>query len=179
MEVNPPSSPWMGGVWESLVKSVKKSLKVITRAIVFTEESLYTFLCEVESVINNRPLTTTSDSISYFEALTHNHFLLVNKVTNYALCPFNPREINYRQKWRTVQAALNMFWTTCLSEYLPSLTDRKKWTTNSRNLEIEDLVILVSKNPVLSAWSAGRVIETYPTVELLDQGKLKYQTSNL
>ena len=179
MEVNPPSSPWMGGVWESLVKSVKRSLKVITRDRVFTEESLYTFLCEVESVINNRPLTTTSDSISYFEALTHNHFLLVTKVTNYALCPFNPREINYRQKWRTVQAALNMFWTRCLSEYLPSLTDRKKWTTNSRNLEIEDLVILVSKNPVLSAWSTGRVIETYPTVELLDQGKLKYQTSNL
>ena len=49
MEVNPPSSPWMGGVWESLVKSVKRSLKVITRDRVFTEESLYMFLCETES----------------------------------------------------------------------------------------------------------------------------------
>ena len=37
---NPPSSHWMGGVWESLVKSVKRSLKVITRDRVFTEESL-------------------------------------------------------------------------------------------------------------------------------------------
>ena len=46
---NPPSSPWMGGVWESLVKSVKRSLKVITRDRVFTEESLYMFLCETES----------------------------------------------------------------------------------------------------------------------------------
>ena len=46
---NPPSSPWMAGVWESLVKSVKRSLKVITRDRVFTEESLYMFLCETES----------------------------------------------------------------------------------------------------------------------------------
>ena len=44
-------------------------------------------------------------------------------------------------------------------------TGRKKWTTNSRNLEIGDLVILVSKNPVCSAWSSGRVIETYPSVD--------------
>ena len=75
------------------MKSVKRSLKVITRDRVFTEESLYTFLCEVESVINNRPLIPTSDRISDFEALTPNHFLLGNKVTNYASGSFNPREI--------------------------------------------------------------------------------------
>ena len=73
---NLPSSPWMGRVWESLVKSVKRSLKVITRDRVFTEESLYMFLYEIESVINNCPLTPTSDSISDFEALTPNFFLL-------------------------------------------------------------------------------------------------------
>ena len=66
----------MGQVWESLVKSVKRSLKVITRDRAFTEESLYMFLCEIESVINNCPLTPTSDSISDFEALTPNYFLL-------------------------------------------------------------------------------------------------------
>ena len=82
---NPPFSPWMGGVWESLVKSVKRSPKVITRDRVFTEASLYMFVCEVESVINNHPLTSTSDSISDFEALTPNHFLLGTKTTNYAL----------------------------------------------------------------------------------------------
>ena len=81
---NPPSSPWMEGVWESLVKSVKRSLKVITRDTAFTE---------VESVINNWRLTPTSDSISDFEALTPNHFLLGTKVTNYALGSFNDREI--------------------------------------------------------------------------------------
>ena len=32
-------SPWMGGVWESLVKSVKQVLRVITRDQAFTEDS--------------------------------------------------------------------------------------------------------------------------------------------
>ena len=43
--------------------------------------------------------------------------------------------------------------------------DRKKWTTNSQNLENGDLVILVSKNPACSAWSTVRVIETYLGVD--------------
>ena len=89
---NPPSSPWMRGVRESLVKSVKRSLKVIIRDWVFTEESFYMSLCEVKSVINNRSLTPTSDSNSDFEALKPNHFLLGTKVTNYAPGSFNPRE---------------------------------------------------------------------------------------
>ena len=159
------SSPWMGGVWESLVKSVKRSLKVIPRDRLFTEESFHTFLCEVESVINNCPLTPTSDSISDFEALTFNHLLLGTKVTNCALGLFNRGDMNYCKKQRAFQAALNMFWTKWLREYLPSLTDRNKCTINSGNLEIGDLVILVSKNPVCSAWSTGRVIEIYPGVD--------------
>ena len=53
-----------------------------------------------------------------------------------------------------------MFRTRWLREYLLSLMDRKKWTTNSQNLENGDLAILVSKNPVCSAWSTGHVIET-------------------
>ena len=48
---NPPASPWIGGVWESLVKSVKTGLKAIVKDRIFTDESLQTFLCEVESVL--------------------------------------------------------------------------------------------------------------------------------
>ena len=36
---SPPISPWMGGAWESLVKSVKQTLRVTTRDGAFTEDS--------------------------------------------------------------------------------------------------------------------------------------------
>ena len=47
-----PLSPWMGGVWESLVKSVKQVLRVITRDQAFTEDSLTAFLCKEEFLSN-------------------------------------------------------------------------------------------------------------------------------
>ena len=42
----------MGGVWESLVKSVKTGLKAIVKDHISTDESLQTFLCEVKAVVN-------------------------------------------------------------------------------------------------------------------------------
>ena len=52
---NPPVSTWMGGIWESLIKSVKGCSKVIIRDKLFTAESIATFICEVESIMNQRP----------------------------------------------------------------------------------------------------------------------------
>ena len=34
---NPPTSPWIEGVWESLVKSIKRGSRVITQDRAFTE----------------------------------------------------------------------------------------------------------------------------------------------
>jgi len=50
-------APWWGGYWERLVQSVKRCLrKTIGRSSLKFEE-LATILTEVESTLNNRPLT--------------------------------------------------------------------------------------------------------------------------
>ena len=72
---DPPASPWTGGVWEYLLKSVKKTLKVIVKDRILTEDCLYTFLYEVERVLNSQLLTATNDDINKFEPLTPNHLL--------------------------------------------------------------------------------------------------------
>ena len=106
---NPPSSPWMGGAWEALINSVKRTLKAITRYRLFTEEAIHTFICEVESILNNQPITSSSNDINDYEALTPNHNLFGHSSSNYAPGLFRDDEINYRKKWRAVQAATNMF----------------------------------------------------------------------
>ena len=118
---NPPSTPWMGVAWESLIKSVKRSLKAITLDRIFTEEALYTFLCEVESLLNNHPVTPSSDDINDYEALTPNHLILGNSSSNYSPCKCQNDEIYYRKKRRAVQAAANMFWNRWRKEYLPTM----------------------------------------------------------
>ena len=81
----------MGGAWESLIKSVKCALKAITLDRVFTDEALYTFLCETECIINQRPLTAISDDVNDFDTLAPNH-------PNQSPGKFSSKEINYPKK---------------------------------------------------------------------------------
>ena len=159
---NPPFSPWMGGAWEALVKTVKRALRKITRERLFTEDALTTFLCEVESIVNQRPLTPNSDSIDDFEAVTPYHFLLGSQSFNPSPGDFNDSQINLRTKWKAVQAATNMFWRRWTKEYLPTLVSRKKWTSKSRNLQVGDLVMLSVDHTPRSHWPLGRIVELYP-----------------
>ena len=112
----------MTGVWESLIRSVKRALKVIVHDRFFTEESLYTFLCEIKSLLNSRPLIHISDDPNGHSALTPNHIVLYQVSNNYRPDNFIYYVIYLRKKWRAVQAAANMFWRRWIKEYLPSLT---------------------------------------------------------
>ena len=151
----------MGGIWESLVKSVKRSLKVIIQNKLFTEECLSTFLCEVESILNQRPLTPISDDVNDLKALTPSHFI-IGSYENTVPGVFHKQEIDYRRKWRSVQAAVDVFWIRWKKEYLPSLNLRKRWTQKNRNFRVWDLVIISSHGVPRSYWPMGRIIEVYP-----------------
>ena len=159
---NPPISLWMGGVWKSLVKSLKGALRVITRDLAFTEDSLTIFLCEVESVINQRPLTPTINCIDNFDAITPYHFLLVSPSPNLPSVNFNQSDMKYRVKWKNLRSATNMFWHRWIKEYLPTSVDQKKLATKCQNLEMRDLVIIPIENTARSHQPLGRIVDIYP-----------------
>ena len=47
----------MGGIWEALIKSVKRALKVVIQDLLFTDEMLATLMCKVKPMLNQRSLT--------------------------------------------------------------------------------------------------------------------------
>ena len=73
---NPPSSPHMGGIFESMVKQVKRAIKTVINDQVLPEKTLHTVLVETEAIINSRPLTPVSGDPNDYKALTPNHFLI-------------------------------------------------------------------------------------------------------
>ena len=97
-KLNLPVSPWMGGIWESLVNSVKLCLKAIINGKLFIAESLATFICEVEPIINQRPIVPVSDDASDFEVLTTNHFIIESDCYNFSPGVFEKQEINLCRK---------------------------------------------------------------------------------
>ena len=66
----------MDGIWKALVKSVKPALEVLIKDCLFTDEMLSTLMCEVQLMINQRPLTYVSDDVNDCECLTPNDFLV-------------------------------------------------------------------------------------------------------
>ena len=54
-----------------------------------------------------------------------------------------------------------MYRNRWLKEHIPTLTPRSKWTRQTRNFKIDDLVIIKSKCIPRNHWPLGRVIETF------------------
>ena len=79
---HPPGASHMSGVWERLVRTVKRSLKAIVGKDLVNEEVLYTVFTEAERIANSRPLTRNPVSVNDDEPLTPNHFLNVRPAMN-------------------------------------------------------------------------------------------------
>lgn len=75
---NPPAAAHYGGVWERLIRTLKRILFSVTKQQTLDDESLLTVMCEVEMILNSRPLTTISDDPNDLEPLTPNQLLLCN-----------------------------------------------------------------------------------------------------
>lgn len=57
-------APWWGGMFEWLIKSVKRCLRKIVGRCSLTYKELTTVVTEVEAVLNSRPLTSILTTLS-------------------------------------------------------------------------------------------------------------------
>ena len=69
-----PASPWWGGFYERLVRSVKMLLKKMLEKSLSSYEKLETVLLKIESVINGRPLAFLSED-DLCDAFTPTHLM--------------------------------------------------------------------------------------------------------
>ena len=79
---HPPGASHMSGVWERLMRSVKRSLKAILGNDSVNEEVLNTVFTEAERITNLRPITPNPANPDDDEALTPNHFMNLRPSTN-------------------------------------------------------------------------------------------------
>ncbi|XP_054279172.1 uncharacterized protein LOC128997557 [Macrosteles quadrilineatus] len=156
----PPASPHMGGAHERLIQSVKKCLRVILNTQAPKEETLTTLLCEVEYIINNRPLFPVSDDPNDELPLTPNHFLQggADRVTPAVIIT----EKHLHRQWKIAQDMADKFWKRWLKEYVPLLNKRSKWHTKQANLQVGNLVLITDENQARGRWTKGVVEAVYP-----------------
>ena len=129
---------------------------------VLTDSQFTTVLTEVESILNNRPITSASSDVNDFEALTPNHILLgVHRKWDNML-DTDERYLLSRRKWRQVQGAVVDFWQRWRLEYMPLLMKRPCWKGNVPNYQPGDLVMLKNDKFVKGKWELARIVKTLP-----------------
>ena len=158
---NPPLASHAGGIWERLIRSVRRILAALTNEQAIDDETLLTLLVEVERILNDRPLCRGEGQIDDLDPLTPSKLLLLR--ANSCLPPgvFLGAD-RYSRRWRQAQLLTNSFWKRWLAEYLPNLQQRQRWHKPRRNLEIKDLVLLADKGSPRGQWPLAVVEDVFP-----------------
>jgi putative ribosome biogenesis GTPase RsgA len=66
------------------------------------------------------------------------------------------------KSWRQAKQIVEHFWRRWLLEYLPTLTERKKFTKKTRGLMVGDLVLVADKESARGTWSVGQITKVMP-----------------
>lgn len=74
---NTPAASHHGEAWERIIRMVQKVLNSVLQQQHVDNEGLRTFLCEVEAILNDHPLTKVSEDPNDLEPLTPNNILLL------------------------------------------------------------------------------------------------------
>ena len=168
---NLEKAPWWGGVFERMIKSVKRCLrKIIGRARLCYDE-LLTALTEVEMIVNSRPLSYVSTE-DIEEPLTPSHLLVGQRIlslpditlrqsvheTDYIIeltSDSLSRRMNYLRK------TLNHFWKRWQAEYLLQLRDCHRLYTKSDKrgnpLHEGQIVLMHSEKCLRGFWKLAKV----------------------
>ena len=152
----------MGGVWERQSRTVCSVLfsLLASHGSQLADESLRTLMCEVESIVNSRPLTVNQlADLDLPVPLTPDHPLTMkSKVLLAPPGTFAPADIYARKRWRCVQHLANEFWSRWRKEFLLSLQEHQKWSRPCRNLTINGIVLVKDNNTACSMWQPAHVV---------------------
>ena len=184
----PARSPWFGAIWERLIGTVKSGLKKILGRAVVTADELNTLLVDVETFINDRPLTYVSGDVDEPLPLTPSHLLQGRRLRSFPeeilteedlKDPGYLEPVNVSRRYQYVLTLKEHFWRRWTTEYLASL--RESYQTHNKAVgtiwpEIGDIVLIHDDGPRLH-WRLGRVSEVYQGISGLPRvAQLKTST---
>ena len=176
-QLQTPSSPWRGGFYERLIRSVKHALTVITFNRVVNYDELTTIFCEIEQRINSRPLFKYDDQI-----ISPSHFFAYKPLTVLPSIGNNEARQLTREgivdTYIKSQRMLNALTRAWRDQYLLQLRQYHQniYLPNSeKQFKLNDIVIIKSSTPS-DTWPLGMITKLLPSPD----GKIRsYEVTTL
>jgi hypothetical protein len=156
---NPPSAAWWGGFWERLIRSVKDLLKRMLGNKKLGYMQLLTKLCEVESIVNARPLTFVTEDQDDLIPLSPSMFL---QDIQDSYCPEVSAldENGLKRKHRVMQQLSEELRLRFRKEYLAQLVHRGK-SQKHYEFKLGDVVLVGDDNKKRLDWPMARIVQLY------------------
>ena len=122
----------------------------------WTQQSFNTFICQVEGIMNSRPLTKASTDSNDIECLTPNHFIIPRR-SNLATTTLEVNKHTDRliQLNRQCESNATQFWKRLMKEYLPTLRPQSKWHTTKDEFKCGQVVLILEHNSPRGLWPLG------------------------
>jgi len=158
---NPPRSPHFGGIFEIMVKAMKRALYATTSKAALIEDEFRTIIAECANLLNSRPLTKPGDEADELP-LTPNHFLH-GRCGGTLAPPFESEDPDPITRWKRVQTLISHCWSRFMKEILPLMVPRRKWTDEMPNIKEDDVVLEIDPNLPRGLWRLLRVAAIIPS----------------
>lgn len=78
---------------------------------------------------------------------------------------YDSEDLLGRRRWRHSQVLAEIFWSAFVRQYLPSLQDRPKWWSDSRELSVGQVGLVVDPRFPRASWPVGTMTKTYPALD--------------
>ena len=171
---NPPTGSHFGGVYETIVKALKRALHAIYGYADLQIDEFTTAVCNVEGLLNSRPLAEVKMQPEESVILTPNHFLNVPIGDLYQ--PSQAEDCNLARKWRYLNTLGQHYKQRFVNEIVSLMHPRQKWFTPRKSLEEGDLVIELSDSEPRSLWKLARIVTILPeSDDHVRKVKIKYK----
>ncbi|XP_065654791.1 uncharacterized protein LOC136081405 [Hydra vulgaris] len=157
-QFNVPAAPWWGGLFERMIRMVKRCLKKVVGKARLNYEQMLTLLQEIETVINNRPLTFVYNE-PCVEALTPNHLVFGRKLNLNGVNSDSNIEHDLNKRYNHLQTVLEHFIKRWKSEYLTELREfhKSKRSIGSVQINIGDIVLIEEDKKSRLLWKTAKV----------------------
>ncbi|XP_018405223.1 PREDICTED: uncharacterized protein LOC108781668 [Cyphomyrmex costatus] len=166
MELHTTQRPHCGGLWEAAIKSAKFHLYRVIGNAHLTFEEMQTILCDVEAILNSRPIASLSEDPNDLAYLSTGHFLIGTTVDSFPCHDLSDISENRLIRWQRVEQLRQHFWRRWSSEYLHTLQARSKWKTSKGDqLKIGQVVLIKQQGLHPLHWLLGRVQGVHPDTD--------------
>ena len=141
-----PRSPWHGGWWERIIRSIKGSLRKTLGSKCVSKIELDTVLIEIEACVNSRPLTFVGNELNESEVLSPSHFLIGrcfhSKLdVNLDQSQVNSEDLKDRMVFRN--KVLDKFWNLWSKSYIVNLPPVVKGF--QEKCKLDDILKIISE----------------------------------